>query len=213
MFGKTREEQRRQVIDLATRAWGQQVFVARVRAPEISWRVAGLNELGRPELARKPHPMCTAGKILLWVVLGVFLLAVVVVVAVLLDGADPGSGGSNSGSGGTGGGCLELPDLPKRHRITVCGQHENCAAVPFGRSLAKHGHRRQNDLWMVWSDIRVGFAHINDGDASFLRESPSGLHPQLNRHRPLLTWSWPDGSSARVRFTRAERRRARKQAI
>lgn len=222
MFGrKTREQQRRQVIDLATRAWGQQVFVAQVRSPEIVWRVEGLDGRGtdpaeQQELAKKPRPLATSGKIVLWVVFGVFILAFVVIIAVLLDDGPGGGGGggSSSGGGGSGGGngCLDLPDAPKRHRITVYGEHEECAAVPFGRSFTEGGRQpRQANFWMVWSDTRIGVAHIDSGETSFIWEE-SSPHPQLTKRRPRLTWSWPDGSSARVRFTRAERRRARKQA-
>jgi hypothetical protein len=69
--------------------------------------------------------------------------------------------------------------------------------------------------WLVRSDSRVGSARAEqEGYAHFVWESPSGLHPQLAKHRPRLTWRWPDGSSARVRFTRVERRaQKRAQAI
>lgn len=205
MFGrKTRVQQRQEVLDLATRSWGQQVQVARLREPEVVFRVRGrsLSGDGVEDVANKPkrNTLLTVLRTLFILVFGIFLITIAVIVAILLDGAD----------GCAPDGCLDLPDAPKRHRITVYGEDEHCEAVPFGHRMRS---LTPNTLWLVWSDSRVGIALAEkEGYAHFRWTSTNVLHPQLTKRRPRLTWSWPDGSSARVRFTRAERRRARKQA-
>lgn len=204
MFGRQkREEQRREVLNLATLAWSQRVFAARLREPQVAFRVRGRSDSGDGAADEENKPerntvLCVL-KTLFILVFGIFLIAITIIAAILLDGAD-GCGPD---------GCLD-PTPPKRHRITVYGEDKDCDAVPFGhrmRPLAKH------TLWLVWSDSRVGIARTEkEGYAHFLWEGPNGLSPQLNKRRPRITWSWPDGSSARVRFTRGERRRARKRA-